>query len=136
MYTDPEILPIIEKADAGCPKSQFVMWDYYYKGRGVPKSKLKSLDYGKMVAAFPEAELSFIQEDSNGYDLGQFYAAIGIDAFALGKLDDAEVYTARAKEYFLQRYTPEMADKTMKELRIEARLAVIEEMRQKHCPVS
>ena len=138
MYTDPEILSIIKKADAGCPKSMFIMSDYFLNGIEVPKSKLKSLEYSiLLVTQYPEEALDFLKGDNRGevYDYGRYLARIGIVAFSLGKLDIAEKYTLRAKEYFLKNYLPGNANETMKELRIEARLAVIQEKRMLVNPV-
>lgn len=107
------------------------MGHYYSKGIEVPKSKAKSLEYDIMLAEHPEDELEFMKQD---IDYGWLLAGIGVKSFALGNLDIAETYTARAKDYFLKKYAPEKAEETMTELRIDARLAVIKEMREAHKP--
>ena len=116
-----ENLYILQRADQGCPKCQYIMGDYYMNGIGVPKDLERGKHYYKLLATHAPKDLSFL--DSCYSSLLRY---IGYLEYDDGQATEARKYLSLAASYIRENYPPDEAEKKIFNANIEQLLATIE----------
>ena len=121
MLIDSENLHILQKADQGCPKCQYIMAMDYLKGRGVPKDDTKAKHYLKLTAAHNPEELDFIGEC---YSMLLFN--IAYTEYVDKQDEEAVKYFNLAKAYIRDNYPTDEAEKMILKSEADKYMSVIE----------
>lgn len=117
MLLDADILKCHQKADAGCPKSQYRIANYYYRGVKVPENREKAKYYYALLASHPAGELNFF---TGGYVC--ILALLGDMHFNDAELDKACYFFHKAIDFLYDNYPQKHAEKIIKKERFRNRL--------------
>lgn len=121
MLIDAKYLPILQEADSGCPKCQFIIATYFFRGKKVPKDLQIAKRYYKLLANHNPEDVTFIDTCYS-----QLLLHIGYLDIADKQMEEASKYLKLAESYIRDNYTEDEAETKIKKADIHKYLAMIE----------